>query len=88
MTLESIIIWLIVGALAGILADLVVRGIGLSLLESIVVGIIGAFLGGWLFSALGIAVGGGILGTIFTAFVGAAIILLLLVAFRRGARRR
>jgi uncharacterized membrane protein YeaQ/YmgE (transglycosylase-associated protein family) len=88
MSLESILVWLIIGAVAGILADLAVPRIGLSLIEAIVVGIVGALLGGWLFSALGVNVGSGWLGQIVTAFVGAVILLLLLTAFRGGGRRR
>ena len=88
MDLETILVWLIIGAVAGILADLAVPRIGLSLIEAIVVGIVGALLGGWLFSALGVNIGGGWLGQIVTAFVGAVILLLLLTAFRGGGRRR
>jgi uncharacterized membrane protein YeaQ/YmgE (transglycosylase-associated protein family) len=87
MTLETIIVWLIIGAVAGILASMVVRA-GLSLLEAIVVGIIGAFLGGWLFAELGIAIGAGTVGVIITAFIGAVILLLLLYAVRGGTGRR
>lgn len=86
MDLTTILVWLIVGAVAGILADLVVRGIGLGLVGAIIVGIIGAFIGGWLFDALGIAIGAGILGSIITAFVGAVVLLLIIVAIRRAAR--
>jgi uncharacterized membrane protein YeaQ/YmgE (transglycosylase-associated protein family) len=89
MDANTIVTWLIIGAVAGILADIAVRGIGLSLLEAIVVGIIGAFLGGWLFAQLGIDLGPGILGNILTAFIGAVILLLLIVAAHRtGPRRR
>lgn len=83
MTLEQIIIWIIVGGVAGLLADAVVSGVSLSLLEAIVVGILGAFLGGWLFAQLGAFPGGGILGSILTAFVGAVILLGLLVLIQR-----
>ncbi len=84
MDLQTIIIWIIIGGIAGILADLVVRGIGVGLIGAIIVGILGAFLGGWLFSLLGIGVGAGILGSIVTAFVGAVILLLLVRALRRA----
>jgi uncharacterized membrane protein YeaQ/YmgE (transglycosylase-associated protein family) len=83
MDIETLIIWVVVGGIAGMLADAVVRGVGLSLGEAVIVGIIGAFLGGWLFGALGIAVGSGILGTIVAAFVGAVVLLLLIRAVRR-----
>jgi uncharacterized membrane protein YeaQ/YmgE (transglycosylase-associated protein family) len=84
MTLETIVIWIIVGALAGILADAAVSRMRLSLMEAIVVGIVGAFIGGWLFDALGISVGTGLLPLILTAFVGAVIFLLLVAGLRRA----
>jgi uncharacterized membrane protein YeaQ/YmgE (transglycosylase-associated protein family) len=85
MTVDQLIVWIVVGGIAGMLADVVVRGIGLTLVEAILVGIIGAFLGGWLFGELGINVGEGILGTIVAAFVG-SVILLFLVRALRGRR--
>jgi uncharacterized membrane protein YeaQ/YmgE (transglycosylase-associated protein family) len=88
MTLETIVVWIIVGGIAGLLADAVVGSARVGLLEAIVVGIIGAFVGGWLFAALGVFPGGGILGTILTAFVGAVILLVLLGALYRGRRAR
>jgi uncharacterized membrane protein YeaQ/YmgE (transglycosylase-associated protein family) len=84
MTLETLLIWIIVGAIAGLLADSVVRGIGVGLGGAILVGIVGAIIGGWLFSALGIGLGGGIIGTIITAFIGAVILLLIIRAVRRA----
>ena len=48
MTIEALIIWLIVGALAGWIAGLIVKGYGLGLIGNIVVGIIGAVIAGWL----------------------------------------
>ena len=83
MTLEQIIVWIIVGGLAGFLADLVVPRIKLGLLEAIVVGILGAFVGGWLFGVLGIAPGAGIAGTLLMAFVGAVILLAIFVGMRQ-----
>ena len=54
---ESVIAWLIVGAIAGWIAGKVVRGGGFGLLGNIVVGIIGAVVAGWLLPQLGIALG-------------------------------
>jgi uncharacterized membrane protein YeaQ/YmgE (transglycosylase-associated protein family) len=48
MDAQSIIIWLIVGAIAGWLAGMVVRGGGFGLIGDIIVGIIGAVIAGWL----------------------------------------
>ena len=78
---------LIVGLVAGVLASLAVGGVGYGILGDIVIGIIGAFLGFWLFGALGIRVPfSGIGGTIFVAFIGAVVLLLLLRLIRKGRR--
>lgn len=80
----DILTWLIVGLVAGVLASLVVGGVGL--IGDIVVGIVGAFVGGWIFDALGVnSPFGGLAGTIFVAFIGAVVLLFLLhlIAGRR-----
>jgi uncharacterized membrane protein YeaQ/YmgE (transglycosylase-associated protein family) len=84
MSLQTILIWIVIGAIAGILAESMVgrpRRSGLG--TAILIGILGAFVGGWLFSALGVAIGGGIIGTIITAFIGAVVLLLIVRAVRR-----
>ena len=83
MTLETVLIWIVIGAIAGVLAESVVGGGRGGLGTAIVIGILGAFIGGWLFSALGIAIGSGIIGTIITAFIGAIVLLLIVRAVRR-----
>ena len=83
MTLETFLLWVAVGAIAGFLASLVV-GTGFGLLGDIIVGVIGAFLGGWIFRALGWhAPFAGIAGTVVIAFVGAVLLMLMLRAVRR-----
>jgi uncharacterized membrane protein YeaQ/YmgE (transglycosylase-associated protein family) len=84
MGVESIIIWLIVGAIAGWLAGTVVRGGGFGLIGDIVVGIIGAVIAGWLLPRLGIFIGGGIIAAIIDAFIGAVILLLIVRLVRRA----
>lgn len=84
MSVETLLIWILVGAVAGWLAGLVVRGFGFGLVGNIIVGIVGAFLGGWLFGVLGFAIGGGIINTIFTAFIGAVVLLLLVRVIKRA----
>jgi uncharacterized membrane protein YeaQ/YmgE (transglycosylase-associated protein family) len=80
----DILTWLIVGLVAGVLASMVVGG-GFGILGDIVVGIIGAFVGGWLFRQMGWhAPFGGLAGTIFVAFIGAIVLLLILRLIRRG----
>ena len=80
---ESLIIWLIVGAIAGWLAGLIVRGFGFGLIGNIVVGIIGAFIAGWLMPRLGIHIGRGMIGAIINATIGAVILLFVLGLIRR-----
>jgi uncharacterized membrane protein YeaQ/YmgE (transglycosylase-associated protein family) len=84
MTVETFLIWILVGAVAGWLAGLVVRGGGFGLVGNIIVGIIGAFLGGWLFSVAGFAIGAGIINTIFSAFIGAVVLLLIVRVIKRA----
>jgi uncharacterized membrane protein YeaQ/YmgE (transglycosylase-associated protein family) len=83
MSAEVLLVWLLVGAVAGWLASLVVRGGGLGLLGDIVVGIVGAFVGSWLLARLGVHVGVGIVGAIVTAAIGAIVLLLIIRLIRR-----
>lgn len=70
----SLILFLLIGAIAGWLAGNLMKGGGFGLIGNIVVGIIGAFIGGFLFGLLGISAGG-IIGSLITATVGAAVLL-------------
>lgn len=83
MSLETLLIWLIVGAIAGWAAGQLVKGGSAGLVGNIVIGIIGAFVGGWLFAQLGIIVVSGLVGTIISATAGAVVVLLLLRVLRR-----
>ena len=83
MTSEALLIWLLVGAVAGWLGGMIMRGHGLGLLGNIVVGIIGSVIGGWIFGQLGIATGGGILGAVVGATVGAVVLLGIIGLIRR-----
>jgi uncharacterized membrane protein YeaQ/YmgE (transglycosylase-associated protein family) len=69
----SIIFWIVVGAVAGWIAEKITKS-DHSLLMNIGIGIAGAVLGGFLFSLFGIALGGWI-GSIVTALIGALILL-------------
>ena len=79
----DLLTWLIVGLIAGLLATYAIGGIGYGILGDIVVGIVGAVVGGWLFGQLGLTVPfRGLPGTIFVAFCGAVVLLLILRAVR------
>ena len=84
MEAHGIIIWLVIGAIAGWLAGLLVKGGGYGLIGDIVVGIVGALIGGWLAGALGISIGSGFVASIITAVIGAVVLLVILRAIRRA----
>jgi len=84
MEAHGIIVWLIIGALAGWLAGKLVRGGGFGLIGDMVVGIVGAVIGGWLAGALGVSIGSGFIASVITAIIGAVILLVILHAIRRA----
>jgi len=84
MTLESLLIFLLIGAIAGWLAGVLVKGFGFGLAGNILVGIAGAFIAGLLFPALGFNLGGGILGAIVHATLGAVVLLLVIRVVKRA----
>jgi uncharacterized membrane protein YeaQ/YmgE (transglycosylase-associated protein family) len=85
MSAETLLIWLIVGGVAGWLAGMIVKGGGFGLFGDIVVGIIGAFIGGWLFVQFGVSAGAGLVGAIVTATIGAVVLLAVLRMVRASS---
>lgn len=84
----GIIIYLIVGGIAGWLASLIMRTDGQQgIVLNIVVGVIGALIGGWLLPMLGLGLGGGWIGFLITALIGAIVLLAIVNLFRRGSVR-
>ncbi len=80
---ETLLIWLVVGAIAGWLAGVIVKGGGFGLIGDIVVGILGAFVGGWLLPQLGVHIGVGIVSVVASATLGAVVLLLVIRLIRR-----
>jgi len=81
----GIIAWIVLGALAGWLASIITKNnASMGLIKNIVVGILGAMIGGFVFSFFG---GTGITGfnlwSVFVAFVGAAILLIIINLFTK-----
>jgi len=74
---------LLIGAIAGWLAGLIVRGAGFGLIGNMVIGIIGALVAGWLLPQLNVTLASGTLGAILNATVGAVIVLVILSLIRR-----
>jgi uncharacterized membrane protein YeaQ/YmgE (transglycosylase-associated protein family) len=88
MSVESVVLWLVIGAVAGWLASLIMKQGGLSitgrpLIDTIITGIVGAFIGGWLLSTFGVSLGSGLVGSIISAAIGACVLLFALSFFRR-----
>lgn len=77
----KLILFVLIGAIAGWLAGQIMKGRGFGVVGNIVVGVIGAFLGGFVFRLLGFAAFG-LLAQLITATVG-AIILLWIVSYLR-----
>jgi uncharacterized membrane protein YeaQ/YmgE (transglycosylase-associated protein family) len=81
---HGIIAWLIIGAIAGWLAGLLVKGSGFGVIVDIIVGIVGAFIGGWLAGVLHVSLGSGWISSIITAVIGAVILLFVIRLFKRS----
>jgi uncharacterized membrane protein YeaQ/YmgE (transglycosylase-associated protein family) len=93
LDLDQILVWALVGLVAGFLASHLALGHGLGLIWDIIVGVIGALFGGIVlagFLHFSIAVAGHpIITAMIMAFIGAAILLLIVRLFAgRGVRRR
>lgn len=84
MGIESLFVMLIIGAVAGWLAGLIVKGFGFGLLGNIVVGIVGAFLAGIILPQIGLSIGGGIVSAIFNATIGAVILLVVIKLVKKA----
>lgn len=80
--MEAILLFIVIGLIAGWLAGILVKGGGFGVLGDIVVGILGAVIGGYIFGAVGIG-GWGLLGGVLVATVGAILLIFVLRLIRR-----
>ena len=80
MDIQALLIWLIIGAVAGWLAGNIVTGFGFGLIGNIVVGILGSLIGGWLLPKIGIKsiTRNNIVDQIIFAMLGAIVLLVIL----------
>jgi uncharacterized membrane protein YeaQ/YmgE (transglycosylase-associated protein family) len=78
-----LLIWLLIGLIAGWLAGKVARGRGFGCIADIVLGLVGAVLGGWIFTKLGIP-GNGLLYSIAAATLGAILLVAIARLFARS----
>ncbi len=84
MTIATLIVWLVIGGIAGWLAGLIVKGYGFGLVGNIVVGILGAFIAGWLLPRIGFVLVGGVIAGIIYAVIGAIILLVVIGLIRKA----
>lgn len=82
-SIMEILIFILIGAAAGWLAGLIMKGGGFGLLGNIIVGIVGGFLGGWLTRTLGFSNGGGLGWQILVSVLGACLLLFIISLFKK-----
>jgi uncharacterized membrane protein YeaQ/YmgE (transglycosylase-associated protein family) len=77
MPVWSLLVWLAVGAIAGLLARKLVGGQApFGLIGDIVLGIAGGVVGGFMLALAGVgATVGGLIGTVITAIIGAVVLI-------------
>jgi len=75
MSFEQILIWILIGAIAGLTAKWLIGGVRTGVLSAIAIGILGAFIGGWIFDVFGFSVAVGVIGQVSMAVAGAAFML-------------
>lgn len=83
MPIEALIIWLLIGAVSGWLAGLVVKGGGFGLIGDMAVGIAGSFIAGYLLPKFNIHIGSGLIGYIIDGAIGGVILLVAVSVIRR-----
>ncbi len=84
MEAQGIIMMVLIGALAGWLAGLILKGKGMGFLINAVVGIVGAFIGSYLFGLIGFSVGSGLIGAVITSTAGAVVLLAIVGVLRKS----
>ena len=90
MDITALIVTLIIGAIAGWLAGVLVEGSGFGLLINMLLGIAGAFIAALSFPKTGarLTLGGGVVGAIVTSALGAIVLLLIVNLVQRLVSRR
>ena len=75
--------FLIIGLIAGWLAETIMKGKGAGLIINLIVGVVGAYVGGFLFGLLGLSMHG-MIGSFVTAVIGAVVLLFLVRVIKRA----
>jgi len=77
MSTEHLLLFLVIGIIAGYLAGKIMKGSGFGLIGDLIIGVIGSFIGVWVFGLLGIAPGG-IIGLLVASVAGALLLLFVI----------
>ncbi|SDS55091.1 Uncharacterized membrane protein YeaQ/YmgE, transglycosylase-associated protein family [Polaribacter sp. KT25b] len=85
--MDGLLYTIIIGAICGYIADVLMSDNGYGLIVSIIIGIAGSFVGGWAFGQLGISIGSGWIGDIIKGASG-AILILFILGILKGRRKR
>jgi uncharacterized membrane protein YeaQ/YmgE (transglycosylase-associated protein family) len=80
----ELVYFLLIGAVAGWLAGLLMKGRGFGLLGNMVLGVVGAVIGGYLARQLGIGTDDDLLGVLLTALGGAIVLLAIIGVFKKA----
>ena len=80
---SEIVIWLVIGAIAGWLASHLIKGGGYGLIGDVAVGIVGSVIAGYLLPRIGIHLGAGFVRSVINAVIGACLLLTVLRLVRR-----
>ena len=83
----GLLVWIIVGLVAGFLASHFVKGSGYGLIGDLIVGLLGAVIGGFVLGFF-VHTTVGLLGSIVVAFIGAVILLFVVRQVKGGGLRR
>ena len=84
MESTSIIMTVLIGAIAGWLAGLIMKGRGLGFIVNAMLGIAGAFVGYYLLGLINFSFGHGLIGAILTSTTGAVVLLFIVGVLRKS----
>ena len=79
---DGLVIWLLIGLIAGFIASRIMRGGSYGVVGDIIVGLIGAFIGGLLANLLIPNANFGFIGSIIVSIIGACILIAIMHAVR------
>ncbi len=84
IVIDTLLVWIIIGAIMGVLMDSFVGGMRIGLAGAMMIGILGAIISGWLFQQLDVRTLPGIWGPIFESMTGSLVLLLIFSLLRRS----